>query len=171
MKALRSNWIVLVTAAVLVGLDQLFKWLAIENLSGIATFPLLDGIFHLTYVENRGAAVGIMKGWGIALIILTTVVLAGLVWLLLKGKFKHPFLLVAITLFIGGGVGNLIDRVFRQFVVDYLDFRLINFAVFNFADCFIVIGTIFLCIYVLFLSDKEKKEEETAEEAVSGEEA
>lgn len=171
MKALRSNWIVLVTAAVLVGLDQLFKWLAIENLSGIATFPLLDGIFHLTYVENRGAAFGIMNGWGIALIILTTVVLAGLVWLLLKGKFKHPFLLVAITLFIGGGVGNLIDRVFRQFVVDYLDFRLINFAVFNFADCCIVIGTIFLCIYVLFLSDKEKKEEETAEEAVSGEEA
>ena len=171
MKALRSNWIVLVTAAVLVGLDQLFKWLAIENLSGIATFPLLDGIFHLTYVENRGAAFGIMNGWGIALIILTTVVLAGLVWLLLKGKFKHPFLLVAITLFIGGGVGNLIDRVFRQFVVDYLDFRLINFAVFNFADCCIVIGTIFLCIYVLFLSDKEKKEDETAEEAVSGEEA
>lgn len=171
MKALRSNWIVLVTAAVLVGLDQLFKWLAIENLSGIATFPLLDGIFHLTYVENRGAAFGIMNGWGIALIILTTVVLAGLIWLLLKGKFKHPFLLVAITLFIGGGVGNLIDRVFRQFVVDYLDFRLINFAVFNFADCCIVIGTIFLCIYVLFLSDKEKKEDETAEEAVSGEEA
>ena len=149
MKALRSNWIVLVSAAILVGIDQLFKWLAIENLSEIATFPLIDGVFHLTYVENRGAAFGIMNGWGIALIILTTTVLIGLIWLLLKGKFKHPFLLVAITLFLGGGVGNLIDRVFRQFVVDYLDFRLINFAVFNFADCFVVVGGVLFFIYVL----------------------
>lgn len=169
MKALRSNWIVLTCAVVLVGLDQLFKWIAIENLSVIATFPLIEGVFHLTYVENRGAAFGIMNGWGIALIILTTIVLVALIYMLFKGKFKHPLLLTAITLFLGGGVGNLIDRVFRQFVVDYLDFRLINFAVFNFADCCIVIGTIFLCIYVLFIADKDKKEEK-AEEA-SGEEA
>lgn len=157
VKALRSKILVLLGAIGLVGLDQLFKWLAIRYLSGVTTHPLIDGVFHLTYVENRGAAFGILDGKGLFLIVLTAAVLVALVVLLLMGKFRHPLLLTAITLFLGGGAGNLFDRVFRHYVVDFLDFRLINFAVFNFADCCVVVGTILLFVYVLFFMDKNKK--------------
>ena len=156
MKTLRSKILVLCGAFCLVGLDQLFKWLAIRYLSDITTFPLIEGIFHLTYVENRGAAFGILDGKGVFLIILTAAVMAALVVLLILGKFHHPLLLTAVTLFLGGGIGNLIDRIFRHYVVDFLDFRLINFAVFNFADCCVVIGTVLLFIFVLFVMDKDK---------------
>ncbi len=161
MKALRSKILVLLGAVGLIGLDQLFKWLAVRYLSGVTTHPLIEGVFHLTYVENRGAAFGILDGKGIFLILLTAAVLIALIGLLFMGKFHHPLLLTAITLFLGGGIGNLIDRIFRHYVVDFLDFRLINFAVFNFADCCVVVGTILLFVYVLFFMDKNKKETDT----------
>ena len=161
MKALRSKILVLLGAVGLIGLDQLFTWLAVRYLSGVSTHPLIEGVFHLTYVENRGAAFGILDGKGIFLILLTAAVLIALIVLLFMGKFHHPLLLTAITLFLGGGIGNLIDRIFRHYVVDFLDFRLINFAVFNFADCCVVVGTILLFVYVLFFMDKNKKETDT----------
>lgn len=164
MKALRSKILVLLGAIGLIGLDQLFKWLAVRYLSGVTTHPLIEGVFHLTYVENRGAAFGILDGKGFFLIVLTAIVLIALVVLLFIGKFRHPLLLTAITLFLGGGFGNLIDRVFRRYVVDFLDFRLINFAVFNFADCCVVIGTVLLFVYVLFFMDKNKKTTDAVEQ-------
>lgn len=142
----------------------------LRYLSDVPTLPLIDGVFHLTYVENRGAAFGILDGKGVFLIILTTIVLLALIVLLLLNKLRHPLLLTALALFLGGGFGNLIDRVFRHYVVDFLDFRLINFAVFNFADCCVVVGTILLFIYVLFFMDKkETVKEAAAEETQTGE--
>lgn len=156
----RLNYIALLTSFVIIGLDQLFKYLAKTNLKDLPwrTFPLIEDFFHLTYVENRGAAFGMLNGKAIFLITVTSAVLIGLIVLLISNKVKSPVLLFSISGIIGGGIGNLIDRVFRKYVIDYLDFRAINFAVFNFADCCIVVGTCLVLIYMLFFYKEPEKE-------------
>lgn len=141
----------------IIGLDQLFKELAIKYLSPIATKPIIQDVFHLTYVENKGAAFGILRGKTPFLIILTLVVIIAVVVMILRNKVKNNFFLWSLALIIGGGVGNLIDRIVRGYVIDYLDTRFINFAVFNFADCCVVIGTIMVMIYLLFIDGKKQK--------------
>ena len=156
MKSDKLKYVVLAFAAVLVGLDQLFKWLAQTRLPPRpgGTLPLIQDVFHLTYLENRGAAFGIFQGKAFFLI--------GLTGLILSGRLRSPFLLWTAGLIIGGGIGNLIDRIFRGYVIDYLDFRLIHFAIFNFADCCVVVGTLLVLIKLVFF-DREKPAEETAD--------
>lgn len=155
------KYIVLLFSIVLVGLDQLLKWIAQTNLIDLPgrTFPLIQNVFHLTYVENRGAAFGMLDGKGIFLVVLTSVVIIGAIVFMLMDRIKSPFLMWSLGLIIGGGIGNLIDRLFRGYVIDYLDVRLIHFAVFNFADCCVVVGTILLMGYILFheFSSNRKK--------------
>lgn len=144
------RYISLAFSLILIGLDQLFKYLAIVHLSKIPTHPVIQDVFHLTYLENRGAAFGILSGKSFFLIGLTFLVIVVIVLAILLNKVKSNFLLWSFALVIGGGIGNLIDRIVRGFVVDYLDVRVIQFAVFNFADCCVVIGTILLMGYILF---------------------
>ncbi len=164
MKSDKLKYVVLAFAAVLVGLDQLFKWLAQTRLppSPGGTLPLIQDVFHLTYLENRGAAFGIFQGKAFFLIGLTGLILLALAGLILSGRLRSPFLLWTAGLIIGGGIGNLIDRIFRGYVIDYLDFRLIHFAIFNFADCCVVVGTLLVLIKLVFF-DREKPAEETAD--------
>ena len=163
----RMKYITLACSALLVGLDQLFKYLAIVYLSNdILTYPIIQDVFHLTYVENRGAAFSILEGKQFFLVGLTSAILIAICVIVLMGKVKSKFLLVAASLIIGGGFGNLVDRIFRGFVVDYLDFRIINFAVFNLADCCVVIGTGLIMIYILFIDGKKNSEEK---KEISGE--
>lgn len=165
------KYIALAVSLLIVGLDQWFKVLAIEHLSTRPdlTLPVIQDVFHLTYVENRGAAFGMMDGMGIFLIVATGIILLGIILLILLNKIRGGFLLWSLSLVIGGGIGNLIDRIFRHYVVDYLDVRIIQFAVFNFADCCVVIGTILVVIDILFLdhtlfhSDRKKLPEPKAE--------
>lgn len=77
-----------------------------------------------------------------------------------ESKKQQPFLIWSVALIISGGIGNLIDRIFLGYVVDFIDLRIINFAVFNFADCCVVIGVIMVFIYVLFLSGRKEKTKE-----------
>ncbi|MBP0959532.1 MAG: signal peptidase II, partial [Oscillospiraceae bacterium] len=82
---------------------------------------------------------------------------------IVSGKVRRPILVASFSLIIGGGIGNLIDRIFRGFVVDYFEVRLFDFAVFNFADCCVIIGAVmFLLVYIFF--DKSKKEQRAREE-------
>ncbi len=164
MKSDKLKYVVLAFAAVLVGLDQLFKWLAQTRLPPRpgGTLPLIQDVFHLTYLENRGAAFGIFQGKAFFLIGLTGLILLALAGLILSGRLRSPFLLWAAGLIIGGGIGNLIDRIFHGYVIDYLDFRLIHFAIFNFADCCVVVGTLLVLIKLVFF-DREKPAEETAD--------
>ncbi len=139
----------------LVGIDQLIKQWAITALE-TGRITVIPNLFYLTYVENYGAAFGILQGKTAFLaVIVSLVVLAALV-LLFSGKIKHPLLYWAIVLVIAGGVGNLIDRIFQGYVVDYLDFSaLFNFPVFNFADCCVVVGTFSILIYTLFFDNNK----------------
>lgn len=150
--------VVLIMSGLLVIIDQLIKIWMLNHLVGSSSIVLIPGLLQLTYVENRGAAFGIFQGKVGILSILTLAVIVIAIAMLLMGKFKSKLVLWSVGLIIAGGVGNLIDRIFRTFVVDYFDISpWFNFPVFNFADCCVVIGTILLMIYLLFFEEKEQK--------------
>lgn len=143
-------------AALLIIFDQFIKKLAVEKLQPKSSIPVIKDFFHFTYVENTGAAFGVMDNRAGILILITSLAILVAVILILFKKIKSPFLIWTISLIIAGGVGNLIDRIANGYVIDYLDLRVINFAVFNFADCCVVIGTSLLMIYILFSKNDNK---------------
>jgi signal peptidase II len=132
-------------------LDQLSKYAAVRYLKPIGTYPLLQDVFHLTFARNTGAAFSILRGKQIFLIGLTLIVIAFLTGYLIRLMPERlPLVKWSLVLVIGGAVGNLIDRMRLGYVVDFFDFRLINFAIFNVADIAIVVGTILLSLAILF---------------------
>lgn len=143
---------------IMVALDRWSKIWAMDVLMKMDTMPLLQDIFHLTYVENTGAAFSMLRGKVGFLIFFTALVLIGLCIMLIVSikKKESKVLLVALAMVIGGAIGNMYDRIVLGYVVDYFDFRLINFAVFNVADVFVVCGSILLGIYLIFIEGKEK---------------
>ena len=151
--------------AVLIGLDQLFKYLAIVYLQPEGSVPIIDQVFHLTYVENFGAAGGILQGKQLFLILVTSAVIIGILVFLFLGKIPGKFLPWMAGMVVAGGAGNLIDRIFRGFVVDYLDFCWIHYPVFNFADCCVVVGVFAIAIWIIWgEKQKEKKQIPSQEE-------
>ena len=135
-----------------VWLDQLTKWLAVTFLRGASSFVLIPGALQLTYVENRGAAFGILqdKRW-VFLVVSSVAIVALFVFFLRKRDSLHPLARWGIVLVIAGGLGNMIDRVLMGYVVDFVDFVLIHFAVFNAADSFVTVGAALLFAWVLFV--------------------
>ena len=137
---------------VLLLIDQLTKLWAVKILKPIGSIKIIHNVLEIYYVENRGAAFGIMQNKQWFFLIITLAVLVGLLWI--SGKIpeeKHFIPLKACLYFVGAGaVGNMIDRVFRKYVVDFIYFSLINFPVFNVADCYITVSTVILLIALFF---------------------
>lgn len=151
------------------GLDQLMKYFAVMHLTKLNTIPLIADVFHLTYCENPGAGFGIFADYTWLLSIFTAAVVFAVVVCVVIKRPKHPALITALTFMTGGAVGNLIDRVRLGYVVDFLDFRLINFPIFNVADCFVTVGAVILAVYIIFFSEKDgAKKEQTDENHKSG---
>ena len=145
---------ILAAAAVLVmvGIDQLVKYLAVTKLAPIGEYPLIEGVFKLSFVENRGAAFGLMQGFRWVFIVLTGVVLIALaVYFVKLPRTKETRLFrVMLTVLCAGALGNFVDRVRQGYVVDMFYFHWFEFPVFNVADILVVCSTIFLCIMILF---------------------
>lgn len=141
----------------LIALDQLSKLAVLRHLAGGGEVEIIPGFFRLLYVENRGAAFGILQEGRPLFIVITVAVIGVLLYGIYRKReeVKGPFR-VALVLILAGAVGNFIDRLRLHFVVDFFSFRFFgrDFAVFNLADCFIVVGTILLMIYVLFGDEK-----------------
>ena len=150
-------------SAGLIAIDQLLKWWVVQVLMPMGTLPIWQDVLHLTYHENYGSAFGMLQQQRGLLIVLAVVIIMVLALLMWKKKISHPFAIYTTFLILAGGLGNLIDRIFRGYVVDFIDFRLINFPIFNFADCCVVVGTILLAIYILFFEGKtdSKKTEDS----------
>ena len=148
-------------ALVLVALDQLVKYLVLQNIPLGGHVPFIPYLLELTYVQNTGAAFSIFSEHTWMLALVSLVMSVGLALALWKNFFRHPLGKVTLTLLLAGAVGNLIDRVFRGFVVDMFNVLFMNFAVFNVADICVVVGGIAAGVYYLFLMDKlEPKAEE-----------
>lgn len=147
-------------------LDQLTKWLTAAYLHGREALVLIPGFLEFTYVENRGAAFGMLQGARWIFIVFTGAVMVGLLAMLLFSKYRRFTLFnIGAVLTAAGGLGNLIDRIFRGYVVDMIHvfWRTVgfDFPVFNFADCCVVVGSIVLLIFFFFFYDENKL---TAEE-------
>lgn len=157
--------ITVMSIAVLVSLDQIIKLLVIKYLEPIGSLPLIDGFIQLNYAENTGAAFGSFSGYTWVLSVFTlAVIVAGLVYLLI-GKVKFGVEYVCITLILAGGLGNLIDRIFRGFVVDYIEPLFIDFAIFNFADILVTCSAVVLIIWMIYGIYKDAKKEKEQKNA------
>lgn len=155
---MRFLW--LIPIALVVGLDQLTKYLAVQNLKPIDTYPLIEDVFHLTYLENRGAAFGMLADHRWVFMIVSSAAVIAIVAFMMAAYKKHfsPLLYSALAMIAGGGIGNMIDRVYLGYVVDFLDFRLIDFAIFNVADSFVCVGCAIVILYIIVSDRKEAKQ-------------
>lgn len=132
-----------------IGIDQLSKYLVTANLKDIGTLPLIEDVFHFTYVENRGAAFGMLADHRWVFMVLSVLGIAALIaWLVIE-KPKSLWLKLAVSLIIGGGIGNMIDRVLLGYVIDFIDCRFINFYVFNIADSCVCVGCALFMLTVI----------------------
>ena len=142
--------------SLLVLIDQVTKYIAKNFLIKKQPINILDGILNLVYVENRGAAFGIFRDKKIILVGFTSLVIVGLIYYLYKNKGKDKIIDICLMLVIAGAIGNLIDRVFLSYVVDFIHFYIrdvFDWPVFNFADIYVSIGAMLLSIK-LILFDK-----------------
>lgn len=146
---------------VLIAADQLIKLWAVRVLMPVGTMDFIRfgnlEILGLKYCENTGAAFSSFNGAKWFLIILVSVMLAGLLIFTVRYKYKRPLFLISSVMIMAGGLGNLIDRVRQGYVVDYLDVKLFNFAIFNFADICVVLGAVFMLIWLFFIEPKLEK--------------
>lgn len=150
-------FVVLLLAVVIAVADQLIKILVSNFLKPLGTVEIIPGLFSLTYVENKGAAFGMFANMRWIFIVFTVIVIAALIFIIFKKKINNKLFITSAVLLIGGGIGNLIDRIFFGYVIDYLSLSFFS-PVCNFADYCITAGTILLIIYIIFYSDFFKSE-------------
>ena len=142
-----------------VALDQLTKWLAVEFLQGQPSFPILQDVLHLTFAKNEGAAFGMLSDHRWVFMLFSTVAIVGLLVYLFRFRPKSRYVQITLAMIVGGGIGNMIDRIALGYVVDFIDFTLINFAIFNVADSFVTIGAFMLMGYLIADTVREFKAE------------
>lgn len=151
----------------LIAVDQAIKLLVLKHLSPLGSYILIDKFISLTFVKNTGAAFGSFSGYTAVLSVITALVLiVGLIYLL-SGKIKPKILYVPVVMIVSGGAANLIDRIFRGYVIDYIEPLFVDFAVFNFADMLITVGAFIIIIYLCYdlLNDAQKgKKDESYEQ-------
>lgn len=156
-------WLAII--AVTVFLDQITKYLTIFYLKPISTLPIIEDVLHLTYVENTGAAFGMMKDSRWVFMVISTVAIVGILVYMFWKRPTDKLLCLSLSFIVGGGIGNMIDRTLLGYVVDMIDFRLINFAVFNVADSFVCVGAGLMILYLILDMVKESKAAKAAAEA------
>ncbi len=140
-----------------IGLDQWTKLLAVRHLMNQPAFQIWDGVFEFFYSENRGAAFGMLQGKQVFFLLVAVVVLTAAVYSVIRMPADRKYLpLHLIAMFLSAGaVGNMIDRFIRGYVVDFLYFKLINFPIFNVADCYVTISMFLFMLLFLFYYKEE----------------
>ncbi len=157
MTWLRARAVSFSVLAAAILLDVLTKQLVITHLKPIGTYPILPGVFHFTYAENTGAAWSLFSAPDQRWIFMTISSVAILLMLgyLFAVRIDEPLVKLGLGAVIGGGIGNMIDRLTQGYVVDFLDARIISFPIFNVADCFVTVGAVLLCLGLLITWRKE----------------
>ena len=152
------QYLLLIAAAAVA--DQLLKWLVIRFIGMLGEIPVIPGFFYLHVIPNNGIAMGMLSGYQGIVIAGTALIMAALaVYIFIRRKTEPPAVLFVLSMIVGGGIGNIIDRIRLGYVVDYLDFRVWPY-IFNFADICIVLGCFVLVALVLLDSRGEKEKTE-----------
>lgn len=153
--------IYIVLILIFVGADQLSKYLIDSYMLEGETLPIINDFFHLTYVKNRGIAFGMFQGKLDIISIATIIAIVAIAYYLYKERNKLSMIeKMGFIYILAGAIGNMIDRAFRGFVVDMVDFRGVWSYVFNLADVWINIGVVFVLLDQLILRKKRETEED-----------
>jgi signal peptidase II len=165
-------WIIIIAASVI--LDQITKMLVVNGMALYESIPLIKNVLSFTYIHNYGAAWGMLSDHRWVFIVVTALAIIVMPIFLYKYRNLHWMFGLSLSLIIGGAIGNMIDRVFLGYVVDFIQATFIDFPVFNVADICVVCGAIMMFVYVAFIdktlfSDKPKaaKTEVTANDGTS----
>ena len=162
---------VAVFAVLLVILDQLSKWLAVVYLSEGASRVFIPHIIEFTYHENRGAAWGMFADQRWVFMLTSSVAIVFIIAFLFKSiKPIHPVMTSALTMILAGGIGNMIDRLFIGYVVDFINFLFIDFPVFNVADICVTVGAALMVVWLLFFDLPTAIKEDKAKASAKTEE-
>ena len=147
----------LLISVLLILFDQFTKYLATVKLKGNEPFDVIEGVFQFYYHENTGSAFGMFGGKTIFLLLFTSLILIGILYIYFKMPEEKRFLPLRILamFLIAGAVGNMIDRFVYHYVVDFLYFELIDFPIFNVADCYITVTAVILLILSFFYYKEE----------------
>lgn len=155
--------ITLIIVVISVALDQLTKLVVLQNIPLHDEVAAIPGIFHFTYVENKGAAFGMLSNHRWVFMAVSILAIAAFVFYIIKFKPEGKLLVSSMAMIIGGGIGNMIDRVLRGSVVDFIEVDFMEFAVFNVADIFVCVGCGLMILDVILseVREQKKKKENT----------
>ncbi len=150
-------FVVLLVAALLAAADQFLGMFVVSEIKPVGPVTLIPGFLSLDYTENTGAAFSMMPGARWFFIAITALVCALIIFLLFRYERHEFFSIAASALIVGGGIGNMIDRILREYVVDYIHISFFP-AIFNLGDCCVVVGDVFFIIHVIFFADRPQRE-------------
>ena len=157
-------WIIVIAG--IVALDQASKWLVVLFLDRAQPFEVIPGVFRFTYVENRGAAFGMLDDQRWVFLILSTLGILAFLFYLWKFRPKSVLGCLALCFVIGGGIGNMIDRISLGYVIDFLDFcafPTLWYWVFNVADSFVCVGAGMMVLWLIMETVRESKAKKSEE--------
>lgn len=163
VKEIKPKKILIYSIVIFLGvfLDSLSKLLVITFLKPVGTVPIINGIFHLTYVENPGAAWGMLAGHRWVFMLISTVAIVVMLLYLYTGWVENKLTAAGLLLIVSGGIGNMIDRIALGYVVDFIEAAFIDFPVFNVADSFVTVGSgILILSLVIEIINEHKREKE-----------
>jgi signal peptidase II len=147
-----------IVAVIVIAADQASKFWVETVLRKTIDIPIWNGVFHFYYMENTGAAFGMLPGFKwVFLALSATAALLIAAFVIYKRRGLHWSLYLPLGMIMGGAVGNMIDRVRLGYVLDFMYFKLINFAIFNVADASLVVGSILMGVYLLFIHERVSK--------------
>lgn len=146
-------------ALLIVAVDQLTKFFTVQNIELHEIIPVIPGVLSFTYIQNDGAAWSILEGEMMFFYIVTVVVVIAIIYFLHKYGRESNLFGVSLAFVLGGAIGNFIDRLLYQYVIDMIRLEFINFPIFNVADSALTIGVILMIVYILFF-DEEKTQKE-----------
>lgn len=148
--------IALIIAAFVALLDQIIKYSIVNNIKPHGTVSIISGVLNITYVENRGVAFGMFTDMRWIFVVLTALMIFAIIFYMFKKRPEGKFFYIVAGLIIGGGLGNLYDRIVNGYVIDYISLSFFP-PVCNFADYCITVGVILLIFYVLFKPSRKNK--------------
>ena len=158
-----------VIAVLAVIADQISKYIVVQNIEYHGTVPFIDGIMNFYHTRNTGAAFSMFSDKRWVFMVFSAISMAIIIYLLIKEYKRHVLLNISLAMILGGGVGNMIDRVRLGYVVDFFRTEFIDFAIFNVADCFITVGAVLLGVYVVFFDAKVEKRIQAEKAALKAE--
>lgn len=146
--------------AFLTAIDQLTKHIVETKFQLFETKPIIKDVFNFTYIRNEGMAWGMLEGQRILFLIVTVIIMIGCGYIYIRSlKFKQfKSIRGAMVILLSGAIGNLIDRFSKGYVIDFFDFRLINFPIFNVADIYVVVSMLIIGLLIIFKYDNEEIE-------------